>query len=120
MPVPPTLSTSPFARMRSVPARALSASVSRSWNLTDELPQLRTRTFMPAPSVHGACQPLDDREGGQLVVDGHRSPTPRLNARETRGNSRDTREDLAKARPQPPMGAQLPRTATARPPGILV
>ena len=46
-------STSPLASARSEPAADEASSVSTSWNFTDELPQLRTRTFMgsypPAP-----------------------------------------------------------------------
>src|SRR6185312_11446553 len=48
MPVPPVSSTSPLARVRSSSSRARASSVSMSWNLRDELPQLRTRIFMQA------------------------------------------------------------------------
>src|SRR5512135_2652255 len=39
-------STTPLASARSLPASAEAWSVSISWNFTDELPQLRTSTFM--------------------------------------------------------------------------
>ena len=38
-------STRPLASTRSLPARGRVRVVSTSWNLTEELPQLRTRTF---------------------------------------------------------------------------
>ena len=44
--MPPMFSTRPFASTRSVPAADEASSVSTSWNFTDELPQLRTSTFM--------------------------------------------------------------------------
>src|SRR6266496_6419112 len=63
MPVPPVSSTRPLARVRSLPSRArASSSVSMSWNLREELPQLRTRIFMTA-------DPIRAREGVSKMVD---------------------------------------------------
>ena len=61
---PPMLSTRPLARSRSSPPPPGAPSVSTSWNLTDELPQLRTRTFT-RPLWHGVHTRAEGRPGGR-------------------------------------------------------
>ena len=62
MAVPPMFSTSPFASARSEPAAAEASSVSTSWNFTDELPQLRTSTFMYGHSTFRRRNALNRRD----------------------------------------------------------
>ena len=61
--MPPMFSTAPLASARSVPSAAFASSVSTSWNFTEELPQLRTRTFT-RPFYLPAREPPVASDGG--------------------------------------------------------